>query len=515
MNEQKQSKEQSKQGKRRPNNKVRNNRTNRGVNSTPSNNGITSSNSQLSLDVTRFPFSGALGRKLDIWDSHAQYGNVAQTDSSAHVPGICAITLAPSIGYTSQYNDPINLAARNLYAYVTHANSRNASYEANDLMIYILAVGELFKMWQAGARAYGVARNYTPLNRYTPDKLLAAMGFNADSVASELNDFRAQLNLLASKISSLVVPSSIAYVIREFTLFSQLYTDDVNSRAQMYLFRPAGYLRYNETLNEQGGGLDYHSWTGQFTVSDYIKTLNNMANAILSSQYMNIMAADIIKAFGDNLYALSEIPEDYQVIPVYDQNMLEVISNINIVGDLDPASVNISQVIPDSTNMSPYLQHTPTCKTSTTDVIEQGKYMYTLMKSRLNTKNEELSPVETVDRTSLTPHLVYADAQHLRVYGRTEIPVMLQFFVMNEEEVTVTGPVLCTDMWPGTAIEHIFSVMSQFDWAPVLPTMFKNSSNKFEFSGFFGDVCNLSLVSKNDMNALNEAVLQMLFSKTN
>ena len=518
MNERNEKKDMEKVSKRGSKSKNRNNtRTRRagGKNSnTTTNNGISNGSSQLSLDVTRFPFSGALGRKLDIWNSHEQHGNIVQTPSRDYIPGICAISLAPSIGYTAQYNDPINLAARNLYAFVTHANSRNASYEANDLMIYILSVSELFKMWQVGARAYGVARNYTPLNRYTPDKLLMAMGFNPDSVATNLNDMRAQLNLLASKISSLVVPSSIAYITREFTLFSQMYTDDANSRAQMYLFKPSGYWKYNETLTQQGGGLEYASWDTLFTVDEYISIMNTMANAILSSQYMNIMAADIIKAFGDNLYALSEVPADYQIIPVYDQDMLEVISNVTIVGALDEGFHKVEQIIPSDTNLSPYLSHTPMSTSVASDAEMNGKYMYTVMKTRLNTKNEELTPVETVDRTAFSPHMVYVDDLHMRIFGRTELPTKVDFYDM-EGKTTVQSPVITADMWKGVPLEQICSVMSQFDWAPILPTMYKDSAGKYEFSGFFGDVCNLSLISKNDMNALNEAVLQMLFSKTN
>lgn len=471
------------------------------------------SNSQLSLDVTRFPFSGSLGRKIDVWETNTPIGDT-QITTSHYIPGVCAIRLAPSVGYTDSYNDPINLAARNLYAYVTHANSRNASYEANDLMLYVLAVAELFKMWQIGARVYGVARNYTPMNKYSPETIIKAMGFKPDSVLANLNDLRSQLNLLASKISSIVVPSNISYVSREFVLFSQLYADDINSRAQIYLFKPDGYWKYNETLDAQGGGLEYTKLPTMITVDEYFAIMHSLSDAILSSQYMNIMAADIIKAFGDSLYALNEVPDDYQIIPVYDEEMLEVISNITVTGSLLSDWVAVTQKIPADTNLAPYLHHTPAFKyNQLTAPMQNSAFMHTMLKTTLNTKKEELTPAETVDRTAFSPIFAH-DAAHsiIHVFGRTEIPTMIQFYAMDTI-ISVDSPVLSHDLWEGVDIERVFSIISQFDWAPIMATMSKTTSGKYAFAGFLGDICNLSLISNNDMRALNDAVLQMLFSK--
>lgn len=71
------------------------------------------------------------------------------------VPGIMTFMYAPSIGVAfSTDSAAINVAAKNIYAYVRFANSGARNYDAPNLMTYLLALDSAYQIYACGVRLY-------------------------------------------------------------------------------------------------------------------------------------------------------------------------------------------------------------------------------------------------------------------------------------------------------------------------------------------------------------------------
>lgn len=467
---------------------------------------VVSMSTQLAYDVASFPFSGAVGREIDAMDN-ASAGIVSTAKFTA--PGVCAIELFPTIGDASSPRSAINLAMKNLFSFVTHANSRNPGYEATDMMVYVLATTNLFSLWRHAARAYGVARNFTVLNKYTPNTLVRAMGFDYDDLMMNLNDFRGSLNLLASKLSSIVVPSSISYIQRQFNLFASVYADSENSRAQLYVLKPSAYWEFNEAAYETGSACRFHVMDEIYTTKQYVNLLNTLADSILNSSYMNIIAADIIKAYDDKLYTLTEISEDYYVFPVYSDEVLETISNLVVLGmpDTDPStelsSGDVRQVIPESPQSAPFLVSAPIIVNDSSQVRNRVGAASQL-KIHLNTNYETLSPAQVIDRLAFSGYPKYFTSQYFRLHTRTEGVSSVKYYLSPES--TSAGASINYPVYANTDLTGLIEEMTQFNKFPIIPVL---STDYTSLLTMFGTIDNVAWYSQNDYDNMREAVLQM------
>lgn len=461
---------------------------------------------QLAYDVASFPFSGAVGRTIDAMDNSS--ANI-MTEAHYTAPGVCAIEVYPTIGDANANDSAVNLAMKNLFSFVTHANSRNPGYEATDLMVYILATTNLFALWRHAARAYGVVKNYTVLNKYTPDTLVTAMGFDYDDLLMHINDFRGALNALALKLSSIVIPSSLPYTQRQFNLFSSVYADSENSRAQLYILKPSAYWQFSESTYETGSACVFKHMDTSYTTTQYIQLLKNLANSILGSTYMNIMAADIIKAYGDNLYTLNEIPEDYYVFPVYSDEVLETISNAVALGmpETDPATTHSSgdvrQIVPESPDLAPYLVSTPFIMNDT-DSKRYRLGAASQLKIHLNTNYETLSPAQVIDRLAFSGYPRYYTNNAFRLHTRTEGVSSIKYYLTPN--ANAAGASINYPVYPNNSLVGVIEEMIQFNKFPMIPV---TSDDMTSLLTIYGNVDNIAWYSQNDFDNMREAVLQL------
>lgn len=125
-------------------------------------------NPQLLRDTASFPYSWPLGNKLNL-------GQHAPEINKGSIPGIMGIYTAPTFGWADNPNSPINVAARNVYSYVRHANSGHANYDAPDLMLYLCAMDSIYSYLSYLKRVYGVVSTYSYTNRYYPKAVIQAM----------------------------------------------------------------------------------------------------------------------------------------------------------------------------------------------------------------------------------------------------------------------------------------------------------------------------------------------------
>lgn len=310
-------------------------------------------NEQILRDVASFPYGLPVGGQYDL-------GSLADNYDVNAVPGIMAIYTAPAFGYSDNPNSPVNIAARNLFTFVRHANSGSWNYNAPDMMLYILAMDSLYSYVSYLKRIYGVASLYSVTNRYYPKAMVQAMGVDFEDLQSNLADFRAAINILAVKANKFVVPSTMAYTARHEWMYDHIYIDAETDKPQTYLYVPDGFFKYGLTKITDAGGEIFTSGelsytrlmplfgnlTGQpaelqvgtmnpvplLTVADLINYGNNLVDPLLQSQDINVMCGDILKAFGDRVHRISGIAEDYTVLPMYNMEVLDQIQNATLIG---------------------------------------------------------------------------------------------------------------------------------------------------------------------------------------
>lgn len=287
-----------------------------------------------------FSYGWPLGNKVDLSTAGA-------TDPNPRaLSGLATIYFAPSIGVSTNKASPINMAAVNLYSDVRHANSGHANYDPADLMMYLLALDSAYMYHSMLRRAYGMLRNYSPVNRYYPRAFIEAMGLDFDDLILHMSDFVYYINNYAVKLGSLAAPASFTYFKRHMWMCDNIYVDDPTSaKAQTYMLCPTGFWKWTNT-GSTGTKLEfvdfYHGRAK--TLSDLINFGTTLLEFLLGDEDVGIISGDIIKAYGvTNLMQMYDTPFNYAVLPSYDANVLNQIHNATLCGEVDPTSWDITQ----------------------------------------------------------------------------------------------------------------------------------------------------------------------------
>lgn len=298
------------------------------------------SDEQLLKDTASFSYNYPLGSPVN-WDSfNAKKNKFA-------VPGVMSFETSTCFGFTDDPNDAINIASRNIYTYIRHANSGSSNYDAPDLMIYLMAMDSIYSTLAYVKRVYGIANVYSYTNRYLPQSLIQANHIDFADLLANLSDYRGQINTLVVKAGSLCVPDTMPIFKRHTWLFSGLYYDTpADDKAQIYMHVPHGYWKaeYNQSA-APGMYLQYHPWWSQFagasaprtnytiTLGRVLSVLRDMLDAVLSSESFNIMSGDILKAYTEgSIVKLEQIPESYTVVPTYSEEVLDQFQNLTMMG---------------------------------------------------------------------------------------------------------------------------------------------------------------------------------------
>lgn len=258
------------------------------------------------------------------------------------VPGFMSIKLAPTVGVSKNNLSAVNIAARNLYTFVRHQNSGHTNYDSPNLMMYILAANSAYSYYSWLMRTYGIAMYYSVFNRYLPKTLVEGIGIDYEDLIANLANYRFRMNRAASKLATFCVPATMSYTARTIWIYSRIFADSPNPKAQLYLYNPEYFWRYDESSNTLVAvGLDGDFDSVQ-TFGKHLSNLESMINAISESEDFNIMSGDILKAFGaDKLVKLPLLDDSYQIAPVFDREVLDQIQNTTFMGRV--SNVNIAE----------------------------------------------------------------------------------------------------------------------------------------------------------------------------
>nr|QIR30717.1 putative capsid protein [Chicken picobirnavirus] len=288
-------------------------------------------NDAIGSAVGNIPYNVFAGQKIDLI---VKEGVTDKSDMT--VPGVLSIDYFTAPGISKNGTSAVNISAKALYSYVRHQNSGHSNYEASDLMLYILAMDEIYTQFYEARRILNLAMTYDYVNRNVPDLILKALGTNPDSIRANIAQFRGRLNLIAAKISSLAVPNAFHLFKRHALIARTILMDSSSIRGQFYVWKTTGYRVFDPTATT-GGQLVYTEHTANRTYEDIINELETMLSAVLGNEDMNIMSGDILKAYGrENLIIVSNIDENETANFIFDENMLAQVENSHA----EPIDVN-------------------------------------------------------------------------------------------------------------------------------------------------------------------------------
>lgn len=313
-------------------------------------------NASLVKDVASLPF--AVYNGVDYQRFHNSIISSMPSDPvvSTHIPGTMVYKYAPWYG-TSTPTSALNLTMRALYSFVRHANAGKTNYEAPDLMLYIMAMDNVYLLIHEIKRILRLAYHYNLENRNIPERIFTVLDIDTQDLLGNLANYRAQLNTRISKANSLAVPANFNLFKRRAVLGSVVLTDEPNRPTQLIIPQSDGYYVY-VAAGATGGKLVFTQVNKQWTntnsttdyqvtyslrkkLSSYFELLDSMLTILLSDEDINIMSGDIIKAYGDNLFKLPFIEENEIQEITHDQNLLLQFSN-SLVLDLPNATFDMT-----------------------------------------------------------------------------------------------------------------------------------------------------------------------------
>lgn len=296
-------------------------------------------NQQLALDAGKFSFTWPTGASINFGvnvPGATLMVNDAPTNS-VHFPGVMDLPFVPAYGHATEASDPLNVAMFNIYSFVRYKNSGHTNYEPSDLMLYLMAMDNIYMLYQHYVRAYGLLRVFSQRNRNYPIMLFNALNLDYEDLLAHMADFRYYINTVALRLSAMCVPATLPLYLRHMWMCSSVYADAPSVKSQVYIFRPAWVGKYEEKTSSKGGYLmgDSKLTTTKCNFHDLVALMEDLLNRVIQSEDCNIMSGDILKAYGDsNLFKVAQISEDYQVLPVFNTEVLRQIQNTTIIGSV-------------------------------------------------------------------------------------------------------------------------------------------------------------------------------------
>lgn len=271
-------------------------------------------------DVARVPMNVATGVPLEI------PGHAGGASSSYTLPGVATFIWYPTVGLSKDASSPINVVARSLFSFIRHVNSGTINYEQSDVVMYLMAIDSIYTVFQSCVRLYGLSMLSNPYNRYWMDAYALAAGANPDDLRKNRDAYLGRINGLAAKISNLFCPNTFPFITRHIWLSSGVYLDRDSARAQAYLFRVGGYLKYDPT-HANGGAMIMHDISAS-TLGEWLDVLEDMLGAVITDSDFSKISGDVLAAYGvQNMMRIATVDRDYVVVPTFQPEVLTQIQN--------------------------------------------------------------------------------------------------------------------------------------------------------------------------------------------
>lgn len=482
---------------------------------------------QLLNDAARIPFGVALGTPVALGSQTKEV-----------VPGVMRLTWVPAIGSSTDNFRVINTAARNIYAYIRHANAGSKNYEATDLMQYFLVMNSAYVMANHFARLYSICLTAKQENRYYVNVELEAAGGDS-SLISNLNDFRGLLNRFLTQLNSFAMPNVFSYLKRQTWLASTIFKDAPIKKSQEYIFVPKGYYLWKPI----GAGSTtvcewhtlYNSSKTTVTLTDVRQVIDNILNSLLTDEDIGIMSGDILKAYTESeLVYFKLLPDDFHIESEYSAEVLTQISSANIVPvkeasmdirqdglqlymgsatvkgfevDLSLFNYQVSPRMADSIKMGEYAFINMDHDNPQPDMVMVASRLITLYNIKSTTSGTVRAEVISCGSEVVTEGVIYTIDVN-QPNGFKTVNFNSEYIIDSSK----TGQSLLGDY---LQFASFALTLSKFDWAPILRvynTYKDGEQTNLAYVGFMQDIQNYAPISEGVCSALNESALLTEFA---
>lgn len=274
-------------------------------------------------------------------------------------PNVMSIEIMPTFGFFGSHSDQfwlssnnaMNVVAKKLRWKLTNKSGRNATYEANDILaLYLRYYNLLIWLWQ-GRRMYAIAKKWFIQNPNLARNLISACAFNYDDIVANLADFRYQLNRLTDVFNKFCLPDLFNIRKRYQALFTTIYLDSNDPTTAQYYINTTGYHTW--WCDDTTGKFVYRSspavnmsvqWSGGASYQSWVTTANNLLTGLVTSDDVEIIMQDVIRAFSSSSYYTYLKPtDDDEPVPVaFDFNYLNALHNADFFSIRDVEDNRIS-----------------------------------------------------------------------------------------------------------------------------------------------------------------------------
>lgn len=464
--------------------------------------------SQLMKDAANLSFATTMGLPFDLADAD---GGIATVKAEDTMPGIMTMYTIPTFGPLTDWSSPFNVAVRDMYTYIRHANSGHSNYDASNLGMYLIAYDSAATFYAWMVRLYGLTRTVLVQNAYTPKDLVTAAGGNYSSLVTDLAALRGYINSYAVRLNAMKVPSKWHILERHMWQYTHVFADSPTNKASFYVFRPAGLWRYELNADPTLTGMEVYGLTGQYTLNQIKSFGENTLNSVLNDEDFNIMSGDILKAYGENTFSLNLISEDYAVMPVYDQEVLMQIHNASLI--LSPSEEYIDVTLLDKFSIKEDLSETTNVGALlmtadlTTDATNQNltaSLAFCCMKRLLDVPSPTPDSVMVCTATRFMVNAkALASSVRLTDFG-TEI--IVGAFLMTSPNSSNIGT--------SSGMFNTYD-LEKFDWHPYIYRGEANADRgtivSTQMSGLYGDIDNYAVISHQTLSNIHRAALLGMF----
>lgn len=322
---------------------------------------------------------------------------------------------------------------------------------------------------------------------------------------NSLADFRASILNLLIKIQTLAIPKGIAICERHRELVKYLYKDGESIKSQMYLFRTPYLYKFVEGTPgtaATGGKLVATPTPYRQRWIEWVKYVDDLINALTSSQFFAIASGDIIKAFGyENLYSMPFFEETYTVVPVFNPEILLEIHNLTVCGDrYNETAFDITQ--DPSTNTlicHPY---------TTTGALPGACSVYPIIDVPIDNPSPDMVMVAT--RLTVAGYTAYISEDSKFKFNPsmigTEMVIRLTIYYFDYNDRSVAYVDTDTNVIDTLAQFGSFAMYEMFfDWHPHVHYMSVNSGKtNGAYHSIVSELQNYTVMSPGDLEKMHE-----------
>lgn len=434
------------------------------------------------------------------------------------VPGIMSMAVVTTPGKSVDARSPLNKAAMRLITNIRHTRSGTASYAPADLVQYLLMVDTLYQMYAVSCRLYGTLSLVSQRNYYLPKALVQAQGFDFDDMRANHANLRYFIYDLAEDISRWAVPNDISFFLRHIELFSNVYMDANDPKAQMYLYVPDQFLIQDSNdqgatlLGNLGSLMDASDATG-LTYQYWVQAIQSRTAAMHLMPHIGQISTDILNYYSDSrVMHVPAMPENYALQFMFNDAVLYQFRNATLNSRLSN-DYNVTQsgdlVIynPEFKNNEPLRElasYAPLSARVLSAMSRDPDALETMEITRLTNTADAASVVRG---TAITDPIKYK----LTSFG-TEIATRLKVWFYNQSGVLVGEKVY------GTASDEnlqrrapiVAGLVSQFKHHPGIlygANTYSSSTWHVQLFGFDFEFDNYAVIQPEDLDRIHNAAL--------